>query len=125
MYGVNDDPDVAALPFAVLGAAVMSGVATVSIFGFNLADGLTVTTGITASVGFFMVLAAFAVAAITNETDPSEFEGEQRLVAGGGAAAVLGVEFIPALNDFVTSSDLIGVAVLILVVGAYAAVMRF
>ncbi|WP_053946695.1 hypothetical protein [Halolamina sediminis] len=116
-----DPEDIGMLVLGMFSAAVMVGIAEISAFGFSLSDSFTFL-GNTTTLAWVVAVGTFVGTIVTNDhTDLLTAGGPRKLldsslddmygytVLAAGGLLVAWV-FVPQVADFVTGSDLWGVA---------------
>ena len=119
---------VPSIVFLFVGAATAGLVQLTLNANVQLTDTLFSLGGTGMSVAFIVSMVSIAVIAVTNEMDLSDFSdiangdyynrnGEEmeewaRFAVIGMFALVIGIEFVPGVESFVTGSDLAGMATL-------------
>lgn len=121
-YGRIDAEDAIVSPFFVLATFVLSGVASVSIFGYDFAEGATEIAGHEPSIAFVVAVVALGIAWATNRPDIDGMDSEYQYLTVGGAALLVGMEFVPQVSEFVAGSDAVGVVAAAVLGGTYYAI---
>ena len=113
--------DLIGAPAFGLAAVVLSGIGTFSLMGFSLSEVVFSSSSI--SITWAMLVAALLLGAswVTNRAgeswdDLDEFESA---AVAGGVLVVAGLAIVPAFQDWVLGSDIIGVAAFLALSAAY------
>lgn len=119
--GGFDLQDLVVAPAFSLAAVVLTGIGTFSLFGHSLDQTLLSGSGMSVSLAFVIALVALVASWATNRAgdgwdDLDEIESAA--VAGGGIVLV-GMAFIPAVQDAVMGSQAIGAVAFLALSAAY------
>jgi len=108
-----------AYPIAVV---VLVGIGSFSLFGYSMSDVLWSATGAEVTVAWLVALLCLGGAWATNRAGEGfdDLDMIEQGAAGGAALLMIGIPFVPALNDLVLSSDSIGAVAGMILTGAYA-----
>jgi len=119
-----DIEDVPPIVLFIVVSGITAGILQLTAYGsFTLSD--TAIQGLEVSIAWFIQLASLASVFITNQLSLGDVNPLQpnasgglsstsRYLFGGMVVAIFAMEFIPAANDFVTSSDMVGTAVVLI-----------
>ncbi|ELZ96468.1 hypothetical protein C440_04953 [Haloferax mucosum ATCC BAA-1512] len=121
--------DAAGFPLAAVGAVVATEIGSVTLYGHDLAS--AVSTDIGVSIAAVLYIVSIAVAWITNGRSLDDFssrgdDADLKRLLVLAAPVLMGLhEFVPALNDLVTSNTFVATFAALLFVGAYALVAHY
>jgi hypothetical protein len=118
-YGRIDAEDAVISPLVIVAAFVLAGAASVSMFGYAFSDVAFTVSGVSPSIAFIVAAGGFAVAWLTNRPDIDGLDQEYTILAGAGMLALVGMEFVPAVQNMVVGSDVLGFIAASLVGGAF------
>ncbi|WIV66558.1 hypothetical protein [Natrialbaceae archaeon AArc-T1-2] len=118
-YGRIDTEDAILAPAFLIGSLVMSGIATIEVFGFNLADTAYSAAGLDPSWAFIISVLALAGAWVTNEPDLSKMDDEYTYIVAGMSGILVANEFWAYAHDLITTSDAIGLVVVVIMAAGF------
>lgn len=107
--------------FALMGV-VTTGIGSLSLFGIGFGDTLFSALGFDASYAFAGSVLSLVAIGATNEIDPTDLEMEQRALLGAALFVMVIQQWVPEVNNAITGSDPIGLAVFLLEAGAAASI---
>jgi len=122
MKGKVDSEDAILAPLFALAAGSAVGIANVSMFDRTLQDTALTLGGTDIAIGSFIAVAVLVVAWITNDADLSNLDDEYYYATIATAVLVVGVPFVPAISDFVTSNDFLALAAVIVQSAGFMAI---
>ncbi|MFB6120978.1 MAG: hypothetical protein ABEJ68_07690 [Halobacteriaceae archaeon] len=108
-----------AYPIAVV---VLVGIGQFSLFGYSMSDVLWSATGAEVTIAWVVALVCLVGAWATNRANQSldDMDEIEQAAAGGAALLMIGIPFVPALNNLVMSSQTVGAVAGMILTGAYA-----
>ena len=113
-----DSLDVPAFVSYALAGVVSTGIGSIELFGTKLSEVLATVAGFDIDIAFLVMILSVVAIGVTNEIDPTDFEGVTRLLSGVTVAVMVLTRWVPELNDALMSSDILGLAVYTLYTGA-------
>lgn len=119
--GGFDLQDVIAAPLFSLAAVVLTGIGTFSIFGYSMDQTLFSGSGVSLSLALIVAVLALAASWATNRAGDGwdDLDEIESVAVGGGLVIIVGMAFIPAIQDLVLGSQAIGAFAFILLSSAY------
>lgn len=116
--------DYIGFPLYGLAIVTMTGIGTFSIYGYDLTTVLYSFSGGEITTANVIAIGLLALGWVTNRAgdgfdDLDEWEAGTVVV---GAVALLGIMFVPAVDDLVVGSDLWGTVALVALSGAYTVI---
>jgi hypothetical protein len=121
--------DAVGFPVAAVGSIVATGVGSVSLYGNDLASAVSTDVGV--SIAAVLYVISFAVAWITNDRSIDDFSTRgndadtERLLVLGAPALMAVHEFVPAVENLVTSNTYVATVVALVLIGAYGLVAHY
>ena len=106
-------------PAFVASTLTTTGIATISLLGFGFADPLIEASGASLTVGWVVGAVALLGAFATNQTNFRGLDDTELAVVGGMLVVHVGVALIPLVRDFVTSSEVVAIPVVMLQAAGY------
>ena len=122
MLGKVNLEDAVAAPAFTVGTAASTKMADVSILGTNLSDVVFSLGGTGISWAFLISITALGFAIISNQFDLDQLDSlptEEKAAFGGGLATITGIEFVPQINEVVTTNDVLSILALALAAVTY------
>jgi len=119
------DMDALDIPFLAVFAlfgVVTTGIGSLSLFGFDFGSTVFQVVGFDASYAFLGSIGSILGIAITNEVDPTDLELEQRSLVGVALGILVLQSWVPEVNNAITGSDPVGLAVFLIEAGAAASI---
>ncbi|NIC01078.1 hypothetical protein [Halobacterium sp. R2-5] len=119
--GGFDLQDVVVAPLFSLAAVVVTGIGTFTLFGHSLDQTLFSGSGVSISLAFVIGVVALAASWATNRAGDGwdDLDELESIAVGGGLVVLVGMAFIPAIQDLVLGSQAIGAVAFILLSSAY------
>lgn len=114
-----DFVDALTAPVFALAGAVTTGVASITIMDYDLSTAVISTSSQDISAAAIIAVLAVVFAYITNKPDFSRLGQQETALALGTIGLVALVPLVPAVNDFVTGSDVFGLVVLAVEAAGY------
>jgi hypothetical protein len=125
MKGTFDREDAFLAPLFAIATAATVGVANVTLFGASLQDTLFTLGNEAIPVGTAIAVAIFAAAYVTNDADMGKLNDEYTYAVLGTGIMLVAIPVIPALLEFIKSSDFLAIAVIGIQAMGYAGVSYF
>lgn len=119
-----DTEDAAVFAIFGLGAAASVGIADVQLFGYAFSDPMPFLEVGSATIATLVSLLCFGWIWVTNEPDLDKLDDNYRYAVFGTLALIVAVPLVPQLMQFVTSSDVVALAA-VMVQSAGAVVVSF
>ncbi|MCG1002609.1 MULTISPECIES: hypothetical protein [Halobacterium] len=119
--GGFDLQDVIAAPLFSLAAVVITGIGSFTLFGYSLDQTLFSGSGISLSLAVVVAVVALAASWATNRAGDGwdDLDEIESVAVGGGLIVLVGMAFIPAIQDLVLGSQAAGAVAFILLSSAY------
>jgi len=119
--GGFDLQDVVVAPLFSLAAVVITGIGTFTMFGYSLDQTLFSGSGVSVSIAFVVGVIALAASWATNRAGDGwdDLDELESLAVGGGIVVLVGMAFIPAVQDLVLGSQAAGAVAFIVLSSAY------
>jgi len=119
--GGFDLQDVVVAPLFSLAAVVITGIGTFTLFGYSLDQTLFSGSGVSISIAFVVGVIALAASWATNRAGDgwADLDELESLAVGGGIVVLVGMAFIPAVQDLVLGSQAAGAVAFIVLSSAY------
>ncbi|MFC3478730.1 hypothetical protein [Halobacterium litoreum] len=122
--GGFDMQDVLGAPFFGLAAVVLTGIGSFTILGVSFNE--TLFSGSGASISIALVTAALLLVLswATNRAGDGwdDLDEVESVAVGGGTVLLLGMAFMPFIQDLVLGSDIVGLVAFVLLSSAYTVV---
>ena len=122
--GGLDLQDLVVAPLYSLAAVVLTGIGSFTLYGYSLDQSLWSGSGVTISLAFIIALLGLGASWMTNRAGDGwgDLDDLESAAVGGGIILLLGMAFIPAVQDLVLGSQAAGTAAFVLLSGAYTVV---
>jgi len=119
--GGFDLQDILGAPAFGLAAVVISGIGTFELFGINFADTLFSYSSLDVSIAIAVATLLIGLSWVTNRAGDNwdDLDEIESLAVGGGLLLLAGMAAVPAVSDFILSSNATGTVGFILLSAAY------
>lgn len=122
MFGKIDLNDAVVSPFFVIAAGVSAELFNFSLFGFDFNEALwTFGGGTEISAATLIMISALAIAFATNKPSLERMSAVETWVALATVGLVLAPPFAPVLSEFIASSQIVGLATVVVQAGGFYA----
>jgi len=119
--GGYDLQDVLGAPAFGLAAVVITGIGTFELFGINFSETLFAASSLDVSIALVVATLLLGLSWTTNRAGDTwgDLDEVESLAVGGALVILIGMAAIPAVRDFVLSSNATGTVGFILLSAAY------
>ena len=104
---------------AGVGSLVVTGAATVTIGETGLSEVLVNFGGYEVTYAFALAFASFILAYATNMPDWNDLDNEESYAVAAGLLALVGVEYIGAVQDFIVGDFMFEILASVAIIAAY------
>jgi len=122
--GGLDLQDLVVAPLYSLAAVVLTGIGSFTLYGYSLDQSLWSGSGVTITLAFIIALLGLGASWMTNRAGDGwdDLDDLESAAVGGGIILLLGMAFIPAVQDLVLGSQAAGTVAFLVLSGAYTVV---
>lgn len=108
--GGIDLQDLIVAPLFSLAAVVLTGIGSFTLFGYSLDQSLLSGSGASISIAFLVATLALVASWATNRAGDGwdDLDELESAAVGGGVIILVGMAFIPAIQDLVLGSQAVG-----------------
>jgi len=119
--GGYDLQDIIGAPAYSLAVVVLTGIGSFSIFGFAFSETLFSYSSFSLSIALLLAVLLLGLSWATNRAGDGwdDLDELESVAVGGGMFVLLGMAAIPAIREFVLSSQSIGIVAFVLLSAAY------
>ena len=116
--------DYVGAPAFGLAAVVISGIGTFSLWGYSMSETLWSSSSASISIAFIVATVLLAAAWATNRAGDGwdDLDEVESAAVGGGVIILLGIAFVPMIQDLILGSKATGTIAFLLLEGAYTVI---